>query len=83
MHCCINWSNYFKKQFSYINKFECEADLQDGRGVRCGDHLLNTGRRLQTSQKARNSPRTWLGQKNKRKNRQKNRDRTCTSRREL
>ena len=56
------------------------GDLQDGGGVRRGDHLpphkyisntstcgttptkhlLNTGRRPQTSQKARNSP-TYLG----------------------
>ena len=62
-----------------------EEDLQDGRGVRrgnhlpphkyvrdtstCGttptEHLLNAGRRLQISQKARNSPRTWVGQKKK------------------
>ena len=61
--------------------------LQDGRRVRCGDHLpphkyirntstcgttptehlLNAGRRPQTSQKARNSPRTWGGQKKKEK----------------
>ena len=53
--------------------------IQDGGGVRCGDHLppdkyikntsacgttptehlLNAGRRRQTSQKARKSPRTW------------------------
>ena len=36
----------------------------------CGtttEHLLNTGRRPQTSQKARNSPRTWVGQKKKEK----------------
>ena len=45
------------------------------------EHLLNTGRRPQTSQKARNSPRTWVGQK--KKQRQKNRDGTCTSGREL
>ena len=66
-----------------------EWDLQDGRGVRRGDHLpphkyikktstcgttttehlLNAGRRPQTSQKARNSP-TYLGRaKEKRKNR--------------
>ena len=60
-----------------------EGDLQDGRGVRHGDHLplhkdirntstcgttptehlLNTGRRPQTSQKARIAPppRTWVG----------------------
>ena len=31
------------------------------------EHLLNTGRRPQTSQKARNSPRTWVGQKKKEK----------------
>ena len=30
-------------------------------------HLLNAGRRPQTSQKARNSPRTWVGQKKKEK----------------
>ena len=62
-------------------------DLQDGRGVRRGDHLpphkyikntstcgttptehlLNAGRRPQASQKARNSPRTWVGQKKKEK----------------
>ena len=67
------------------------GDLQDGGGVRCGDHLpphkyvrntstcgttptehlLNAGKRPQTSQKARNSPRTWVGQKKKKK---KNRD---------
>ena len=61
------------------------GDLQDGRGVRRGDHLpprkyikntttcgttptehlLNTGRRPQTSQKARKSPHTWVGQKKK------------------
>ena len=55
------------------------GDLQDGRGVRHGDHLpphkyirntsacgttptehlLNAGRRPQTSQKARNSPHSW------------------------
>ena len=65
-----------------------EGDLQDGGGVRCGDHLpphkyirntstcgttptehrLNAGRRPQTSQKARKSPCTWVGQ---RKNRDK------------
>ena len=59
------------------------TNLQDGRGVRHGDHfpphkyikntstsgtaptehLLNAGRRPQTSQKARKSPRTWVGQK--------------------
>ena len=27
------------------------------------EHLLNAGRRPQTSQKARSSPRTWVGQK--------------------
>ena len=29
------------------------------------EHPLNSGRRRQTSQKARNSPRTWVGQKKK------------------
>ena len=31
------------------------------------EHRLNAGRRPQTSQKARNSPRTWVGQKKKEK----------------
>ena len=64
-----------------------EGDLQDGGGVRRGDHLpshkyirntstcgrtptehlLNAGRRPQTSQKARNSPHSWVGQKKKEK----------------
>ena len=47
------------------------------------EHLLKTGRRPQTSQKARKSPCTWVGQKKKKKQRQKNRDETCTSGREL
>ena len=47
------------------------------------EHLLNVGRRPQTSQKARKSPRTWVGQQKKKKQRQKNRDGTCTSGREL
>ena len=46
------------------------------------EHLLNAGR-PQTSQKARNSPCTWVGQKKRKKQRQKNRDGTCTSGREL
>ena len=70
---------------------EDEGDLQDGRGVRRGDHLpphryiknastcgttptehlLNAGRRPQTSQKARNSPCTWVGQKKKGKTEKK------------
>ena len=64
-----------------------DGDLQDGGGVRRGDHLpphkyirntsicgttptehlLNAGRRPQTSQKERNSPCTWVGQKKKEK----------------
>ena len=68
-----------------------EQDLQDGGGLRRGDHLpphkyikntstcgttptehlLNAGRRPQTSQKARNSPHTWVEQKKKEKNRDK------------
>ena len=31
------------------------------------EHLLNAGRRPQISQKARNSPCTWVGQKKKEK----------------
>ena len=53
------------------------------RGTAPIEHPLNAGRRRQTSQKARNSPRTWVGQKKKEKQRQKNRDGTCTSGREL
>ena len=45
------------------------------------EHILNAGRRPQNSQKARKSPWTWVGQK--KKQRQKNRDGTCTSGREL
>ena len=64
-----------------------QGDLQDGRGVRCGDHLLphkyirnastcgttptehllNAGRRPQTSKKARESPHNWVGQKKKKR----------------
>ena len=39
-------------------------------GTTLTEHIQNTGRRPQTSQKARDSPRTWVGQK-KRKNRDK------------
>ena len=35
------------------------------RGTAPTEHLLNAGRRCQTSQKARKSPRTWVGQKKK------------------
>ena len=35
------------------------------------EHLLNAGRRPQTSQKARNSPCTWVGQKKKEKTKTK------------
>ena len=41
------------------------------RGTTPTEHLLNAGRRRQTSQKARNSPRTWLGQKKKEKTEKK------------
>ena len=40
-------------------------------GTTPAEHLLNASRRPQTSQKARNSPRTWVGKKKKRKNRDK------------
>ena len=94
------WSTKWDSSFT-LNPLV--RDLQDGRGVRHGDHLpphkyikntstygttptehiLNAGRRPQTSQKARKSPCTWVGQKKKKKQRQKNRDGTCTSGREL
>ena len=35
------------------------------RGTAPTEHPLNAGRKRQTSQKARNSPRTWVGQKKK------------------
>ena len=35
------------------------------RGTSPTEHPLNAGRKRQTSQKARNSPRTWVGQKKK------------------
>ena len=35
------------------------------RGTAPTEHPLNAGRRRQTSQKARNPPRTWVGQKKK------------------
>ena len=35
------------------------------------EHLPNAGRRPQTSQKARNSPHTWVGQKKKEKTKTK------------
>ena len=41
------------------------------RGTAPTEHPLNAGRRRQTSQKARKSPRTWVGQKKKRNNRDK------------
>ena len=70
------------------------GDLQDGRGIRRGDHLpphkynkntstcgttptehlLNAGRRPQTSQKARNSPCTCVGQKKKTDTKEKGQD---------
>ena len=53
------------------------------RGTTPTEHLLNTGRRPQTSQKARNSPRTWVGQKKEEKTETKKRDENCTSGREL
>ena len=40
-------------------------------GTTSTEHLLNAGRRPQTSQKARNSPSTWGGQRKKKKQRQK------------
>ena len=41
------------------------------RGTAPIEHPLNAGRRRQTSQKARSTPRTWVGQKKKRNNRDK------------
>ena len=35
------------------------------RGTAPTEHPLNAGRKRPTSQKARNSPRTWVGQKKK------------------
>ena len=52
------------------------------RGTAPTEHPLNAGRRPQTSQKARNSPHIWGGQKKKEKTETKNRDGPCTSGRE-
>ena len=38
------------------------------------EHLLNAGRRPQTSKKARISPLTWVGQKKKEKKKKRERD---------
>ena len=77
------WISYHLRN----NKNLLSGDLQDGGGVKCGDHLpphkyirntsargttptehlLNAGRRPQTSQKARNSPRAWVEQKKREK----------------
>ena len=46
-------------------------------GTTLTEHLLSTGRRPQTSQKARNSPRTWVGQKKKENTEAKKRDGTA------
>ena len=71
----------------HLRRADPGGDLQDGGGVRRGDHLpprryirntsacgttptehlLNAGRRSQTSQKERNSPSTWVGHKKKEK----------------
>ena len=81
----------------------CQGDLQDGRGVRRGDHLpphkyirntstcgttptehlLNAGRKPQTFQRQENPHVPGQGKRKMKKQRQKNRDRTCTSGREL
>ena len=85
----IKWDLFqrFRVDQHLININHIRRDLQDGRGVRHGDHLpphkyirnistcgtaptehlLNAGRRPQTSQNAGNSPRTWVGQKKKEK----------------
>ena len=47
------------------------------------EHLLNSGRRPQTSQKARKSPHIGKGKREKNKQKQKNKDGTCNSGREL
>ena len=41
------------------------------RGTTPTEHLVNAGRRPQTSQKSRKSPHAWVRQKKKRKNRDK------------
>ena len=91
MHCLPQLKDMTKNFRCQLKNKGGGEDLQDGGGVRCGDHLpphkyirntstcgatptehlLNAGRRPQTSQKARNSP-TYLGRsKEKRKDRDK------------
>ena len=54
-------------------------------GMILTEHLLNAGRRPQTSKRARKSPCNWVGQKKKeeKRERERNRDRTCTPGRKL
>ena len=83
--CPSKWKREEKLASEKDLKMLC-WDLQDGGGVEitfikntstCGtaatEHLLNAGRRPQTSQKARNSPCTWGGQKKKEKTETKER----------
>ena len=77
----VNWYSHYREQYGGALKTKNREELQDGRRVRCRDHLpphkyirntstcgttptehlLNAGKRPQTSQKARNSPRTSVG----------------------
>ena len=90
-HCSLLKGKNILSLETLLRNEKGERDLQDGGGVRRGDHLpphnhikntstcgttptehlLNAGRRPQTSQKARNSPHTWVGQKKKEKKRDK------------
>ena len=82
---------YFSRDFKMAEELRRGDHLPPHKYIKntsaCGttptEHLLNAGRRPQTSQKGRKSPRTWVGQKKKEKIRKKNWDGTCTSGREL
>ena len=86
---CFQLSNYYARDLQDGTRVRRGDHLPPHKYIRntstCGttptEHLLNAGRRPQTFQKARNSPRTWVGQK--KKQRQKNREETCTTGREL
>ena len=75
---CLNKTGK-REELQDGRRVTCGDQLSPHKYIRntsmCGtaptEHLLNAGRRSQTSQKARNSPHTWVGQMKKEKNRGK------------
>ena len=68
-------NHYVEEELQDGGRVRCGDHLPPHKYIRntstCGttptEHLLNAGRRPKTSQKARNSSRTWVGQKKKEK----------------